>query len=399
MDRGQTHRVRDGIADLALGAFRPRRDCARPVRLGALAALALQACTVAGSPDAGGAFDAGRDSGPRADACIPGSCRDAPASDAAHDAPACAAVRAEPGERIAPLDVVWNIQSTGGLEEEMRLVEANLLDFANTLRGSSLDYHLIVIASAEGAGGFRLPPELASDPRFRHVDFTTSGLGATWTQLSRYQDFLRPDGIMHVISVSDNASGHRREASFWRTYFDIYFDDYVVHVVASPPGSGSCEPAVDPCTSTSPEWVEGCVGPYGKAQYNGDGYWAFSASTGGLQLSLCTEDWSALFGAIASRVTVPVPVPCELTLPEPPDGTVLDPARVNVELTPGGGAPVETIPSVASASECPEDGDAWHYDDPLEPRAILLCPRTCERVETDPEAELDLAFGCLTVPF
>lgn len=156
---------------------------------------------------------------------------------------------------------------------------------------------------------------------------------------------------------------------------------------------------MDECTPERPEWKEGCVGPYGKAEYNGDSYWQLSESTGGLQLSLCSEDWSALFDAIASRITVPVPVPCELLLPEPPAGSVLDPDRVNVELTSGGGGPRQTIPAVASASECPSDADAWHYDDPAEPQAILLCPHTCERLATDTAAELELAVGCQTIPF
>ena len=179
----------------------------------------------------------------------------------------------------------------------------------------------------------------------------------------------------------------------------MHFDDYVVHVVVSPPGSGSCEPAVEPCTPASFEWVQGCVGPYGKARYNGDSFWEFSASTGGLQISLCTEDWSELFGAIASRVTVPVPVACERTLPEPPAGMAFDPSEVNVELIASDEEGPLTLPAVLSADACPEDADAWYYDAPTEPNAILFCPFTCERLRDLPEAQVDIAFGCQTIPF
>ena len=87
---------------------------------------------------------------------------------------------------------------------------------------------------------------------------------------------------------------------------------------------------------------------------------------------------------------------CQFKLPE--DETV-DPAAVNVLYTATKNGEKELIGGVYGPDDCKGDkGDleAWYYDNPAAPTSILLCPASCERVETDPDGKLEVVFGCAT---
>lgn len=87
---------------------------------------------------------------------------------------------------------------------------------------------------------------------------------------------------------------------------------------------------------------------------------------------------------------------CEWAIPEMNDGT-FDPVRVNVRLTPKDGDSY-VLGHVDSKSACANSDDAWYYDDPFAPARVLACPSTCDRIEAETEARIDLEFGCATVP-
>jgi hypothetical protein len=86
-------------------------------------------------------------------------------------------------------------------------------------------------------------------------------------------------------------------------------------------------------------------------------------------------------------------LPCQFAMPQ---GNAVDPSKVNVEHTPGGGSP-QAIGQVASANDCGSVVDGWYYDDPTTPNSIVLCPQTCSMVQGDPGAKLDIQMGCATV--
>jgi len=83
-------------------------------------------------------------------------------------------------------------------------------------------------------------------------------------------------------------------------------------------------------------------------------------------------------------------ISCELTIPAPPAGKRLDPAKVDVQFT--GNAADAT--SLKYGTECTGD-TAWHYDDATKPTKILLCDDTCTAVKADPVGKLDVVFGCV----
>ena len=70
---------------------------------------------------------------------------------------------------------------------------------------------------------------------------------------------------------------------------------------------------------------------------------------------------------------------------------------MNVRFTPASGQ-AEIFRYVSSAEGCasvPEQG--WYYDVPAAPTQVRLCPETCARVSSSPDARVAVLFGCRRV--
>ncbi|UQA61921.1 hypothetical protein [Polyangium aurulentum] len=87
---------------------------------------------------------------------------------------------------------------------------------------------------------------------------------------------------------------------------------------------------------------------------------------------------------------------CSYLIPQPPPGEKIDYNAINVQYTPDGGMP-QIIPQVKSKADCPPDGLAWFYDEPVKPKQIILCDATCGKISQDAKAKLDVLVGCATV--
>lgn len=83
-------------------------------------------------------------------------------------------------------------------------------------------------------------------------------------------------------------------------------------------------------------------------------------------------------------------VGCDFVVPPAPDGKKLDPQKVNVEYTTAAGKG-----SIGYSQGC-ASGAGWTYDNPADPKSIKLCPTTCQQVQNDAAAKIDLVFGCQT---
>jgi len=79
-------------------------------------------------------------------------------------------------------------------------------------------------------------------------------------------------------------------------------------------------------------------------------------------------------------------ISCEYTLAVQP-GTTVDPSRVNVVYTDGGGG----------AHIIPQDPNAgWTYDDPNQPHRVILHGSACDQVKNDGKASVSIMLGCKT---
>lgn len=105
-----------------------------------------------------------------------------------------------------------------------------------------------------------------------------------------------------------------------------------------------------------------------------------------------TDAFSGALASIRGQV-----LPCDYEIPVPETG-VVNFGQLNVEVTGSEGG--VTIPKVNAADECTAGEDAWHYDteaDGAAPNRVILCPSTCERVESGQLERVDIVLGCVTV--
>lgn len=85
-------------------------------------------------------------------------------------------------------------------------------------------------------------------------------------------------------------------------------------------------------------------------------------------------------------------VGCSFGIPTP-DGGTIDPNQVRVEYLPGGNPPGQDLPHVADSASC--TGGGWYYDNNTTPQTVNLCGASCTTVQADPNAKLNVLFGCV----
>lgn len=83
-------------------------------------------------------------------------------------------------------------------------------------------------------------------------------------------------------------------------------------------------------------------------------------------------------------------LPCAYDVPEKVEGGEIDVGLVNILLTPGSGK-TAILPQSPACS-----GDGWKYDDPANPKHIVLCPSSCKALKLDFSAKVQILLGCKT---
>jgi hypothetical protein len=81
---------------------------------------------------------------------------------------------------------------------------------------------------------------------------------------------------------------------------------------------------------------------------------------------------------------------CAYSIPVPSSGSV-DPAKVNVRVHGSD----HDLKQVSGAGACAPSG-GWYYDDPQNPRKILLCHESCGALPADAGGGADVLLGCDT---
>lgn len=85
-------------------------------------------------------------------------------------------------------------------------------------------------------------------------------------------------------------------------------------------------------------------------------------------------------------------LPCDFVLPPKLEDKSFAYDKVNVAVTRSGAAGAETLPQSPACS-----GMGWRYDDPADPKRIVLCPEACAALREDFGARVDILLGCATI--
>ncbi len=305
-------------------------------------------------------------------------------ADAAADAPddgwggdACAAETITAENSIAPVDIIWVVDSSGSMDAENRAVRDNLNAFSARISASGIDHHVVLIGSADEMS---VPPPLGGSPYFMHIDDSVGspeGLRKILEHYPTYRTLLRVGAVQHFVAVTDDES-------------DLSAADFMAAL------SGLADPGFPPGWKFHSIVAQGSIPVIGcvTGARIGRQYLELTRLTGGVTASVCQTDWTPIFAALEAAIGVVTELPCAYDIPDPPEGMTIDPDRVNLVHTPSGGAPI-TIPRVSDPADCPDLG--WYYDDPASPTRIIVCPATCETLRGAPSGSVDVAFGCATV--
>jgi hypothetical protein len=118
------------------------------------------------------------------------------------------------------------------------------------------------------------------------------------------------------------------------------------------------------------------------------------AAAGGTETAFIvdTEDPSASQNALLNRIEEihKTEIVCELKIPSPPNGEMLNIDKVNVRITVN-----DNTLDLLKDGEC-ISREGWRYDDPANPTTIRLCEDTCDALKLEQNVEINVMFGCQT---
>ena len=356
----------------------------------------------------GGTSTGGVGAGPLIDA---GEFDDAEPPDAA-----CSTVSESAGKPA--VDIIWLVDSSCSMNDEIDKIRTNLNDsFVTTIDQSIIDWHMIMIASrgttgtdvcvAEPVAG----PNCADNPpKFHHVPCEIGSSDSLTVAVQNYGilnplfcpggtvpwgQLLRYEAAKVFVVVTDDEAGP--PPFNWDA---AMFDGWLLNN-ATPPGQfGSngnrnyvfhgiigTDKGNPPMACSSPPTD---AGPGNNAVEPGLEYIKLAQASGGIIDSICEDDWSTIFNAIADGIVNRLE--CEYGVPPPADGGTIDPNRVNVKFTPGNGMTEDILQD--NNADCDTGADGWQWN--ADETRILLCGSTCDRVKADLDGSIELEFGCET---
>jgi len=389
----------------------------------ALSIASFSSCEKSSTDDVGTDADADSDADGDADSDADGDSDTGEDSDPFDD---CTSVSEGANNSLQPADIIFAIDNSPSLEDEIAAVRANMNEFSQAIIDSGIDVHIAMISCLPGdcgnSGGGTSefygicldPPLGASDgcqgdpdvapvsddtnlPEYLHLSTRVPSFKVLEWIIATYpdgndltdtgwHDILRPGASKHVVVVSDDAD-ETHAADFDAAFLalDPLLAGYKFHGIFAPMSKDdAC--AIDPsepcCEFAAPldptlDW---------------NAYQTLVDGTGGVMGDLCLQDFDPVFDALAADVISSSEINCEWAIPDPPDDMDLDPNLVNVEFVHDGDSYV--VGRVESAEDCDDVTNGWYYDDNENPTMIYVCPQTCEWFQSEEDASLTIHFGC-----
>jgi len=275
-----------------------------------------------------------------------------------------------------PVDVIWAIDTSGSMSEEIAQVKSLLgTAFATRALEAEVDLRLIMIA-ARGTGTFQVcvapplggPSCTDESPLFFSVSQTVASTNALSLLLSTYDSpnpvlnwsgLLRPGALREFVVVTDD------NAALSATVFDLQLLNKL--------------PAGTFGTAANRNYVfNGIIGVTAgnpavrcpTAVNTGAQYQTLSNLTGGVVLPVCDADYTSNFRQLADAIASDVA--CQLSATTATAAQLIDAGTPELRLRGDGGTVLQRVPD---STQCSADG--WYYDDNLSPKVMRLCPAAC----------------------
>jgi hypothetical protein len=338
----------------------------------------------------------------------------------------CAASETSAMLGLRPVDIILVVDTSSSMDPVSSAVETNLhSSLTALLEDSDLDFRVIVLANYGAGASMCIAAPLGPDacappgplapvgPRLLQYSI---GLGSgsfleailgTYSeppsavqaplyavQPTGWGPWLRADAFKVFIGITDAASmsnapggGDTFDAGLLALdpvqFGTVDERNFVFHTVA---GMTANVPADAPWPPDAPIVTTDCVGFSGKEP--GEPMQRASILSGGLRFPLCEyASIASLFATVATGVIETTPVACDLPLPAPDEGGMIDPDTLQVEYTDAGGV-AHLFAQVPDPGAC---GPAAFW---VDGDVIRLCPDACATVQQDDAATVAITYGC-----
>ena len=343
---------------------------------------------------------------------------------------ACASVKAEATLQKKPVDIIFVIDNSGSMTDEIQAVQQNInKNVADIIGKSGLDYRVIMLARHGNYNGaltnaicvekplstlatcrpvptrpgpnppkfYHYSRQIESSDSFDRILGTYNGSEGDEFGLGPggWSKWLRTDAFKVFVEITDDNST-MNETTFETRLFALlpkHFGDatnrnYVFHSITglkeNTPPTKAWGP-MDPVQTAKCTRGGGAVNP-------GAIYQNLSRKTGGLRFPICEHaSFDAVFSSIATGVIAGSKVACDFPMPMPPPGQKVDLDSVLVEYTPNSMGAPQTIKQVPNAAAC---APSAFY---IEKDRVNLCPATCTTVQADANAKVEVVFDCLSI--
>lgn len=278
-----------------------------------------------------------------------------------------------------PADIIFVIDNSVSMGNEIALVQANMNQFSTQMAAASVDARVNLISgfTHNSDAGICIPPPLGNGlcpgddhnpPAYFRVDNWIGSHNSLSRILQHYPEYsanLRPTAATHLVVVTDDESDVDA-ASFTAmfTALNPNFANFQFHTITN---------------------------------HKGNVYKALATQTGGLIGDLNLGQFQPVFDQLAADVISGASLACEYEIPPPGPGELFDPDEVNAEFSDGQGGVLE-IGRVDDPAHCAGVADGWYYDNPDDPSQIILCAQTCDAIQGYVDAEIKMIFGCATIP-
>jgi hypothetical protein len=381
----------------------------RALTLVAYVAVAAAACDDSPDPPPAGSGDLGGDPGAHDDMGV----TDGPAT-GDRDAAVCATVSSVGNLARKPIDIIFVIDNSGSMTDEIEAVQANLdTAFAQIIGASNLDYRIIMLSAFGSAAATQsiciaaplsgdscvppLPRSPTNGPRYFHYPLEIGSRDSFSRILGSYDGWsgwLRPGAAKIFVEITDDNDNQMPFTAFdaaLRARSTAHFGtesnrNYVFHAITG------LAPKANPVEAYLP--TEPIVPARDKcptSENSGTSYQELARLTGGLRFPICDPSkFSTVFTVIAKGIVTGAQVACELDVPPVEAPAAIDFSSVRVEYQPSTGAPPQTFTQAADAASC---GPGRFYIGAGGTR-VILCPETCQAVQVDPKAAVRASFEC-----
>ncbi len=310
-----------------------------------------------------------------------------------------------------PADLIIAIDNTPSMYNEIEEVRANMNRLSEIVSEQGLDldivliscfsddclkqshWHTICIDPPVGAPDVCDADGNSDDsnpPHFLHINESIESRKALENIVNTYNEWrhmIRDNAVKHVLVVSDDGDDWTSEDFHTRfTALDSRFADFRFHGIYSflSKEDACAVSRDDPCCTYAAPDGEGAV------------YRQLVQMTGGVSGNMCLQDFDPVFDELAGAVIASAKLNCQWAIPEPPEGQSLEPDFVNVEYTDGDGN-IFSFGRIASSEDCSRVEHAWYYDQPNSPSTIHVCPQTCNWIQGQIAAKMEVKFGCETI--